>query len=213
LVDIGLRNSAGNGPEYVEFFRKGYMGRIAMRALIICLLALTVLLGGFTAGGQAAPHESFPYPNAFAASDGSLISGEERQAITVMVEGFKAYNSDDPTQIKRIHWWLQPVKDRDVTAALVRSGIYRLHGVKIMDASADRLKIVALFSREVPDAQGSLISFNHGVFTLQYKNGVWGIIGYQAMDDKDIFTMIDTWAKAARHYGVNDLSLWSGLNE
>jgi len=182
-----------------------------MRALKICLLTLTVLFCGYTAGGQAAPHEAFAYPDGLIASDGSPISGEERQAIRVMVEGFEAYNSDDPKQVKSIHWWLRPVKDKDVTAALVRGGIFRLHEVEIVEASADRLNIVALFSREVPDAQGSMISFNRGVFTLQYKCGNWGITGYRAMEDKDIFAMIAAWEKASQHYGVKDLSQWSGL--
>jgi hypothetical protein len=182
-----------------------------MRALMILVVTLAVLLGGFAPGGQASPHESFVYPDRFVAADGSPISGEERQAITVMVEGFAAYNSDDPKQIKDIHWWLRPVKDRDVTSALARSGIYRLHQVEILDASADRMKIVALFSREVPDAQGGMISFNRGVFTLRYKDGTWGITGYQAMEDKDIFALLTAWEKASQHYGVDDLSQWSGL--
>lgn len=184
-----------------------------MRGLMISLMALAVLLGGYTAGGQAASRESFVYPDGFIASDGSSISGVERQAITVMVEGFEAYNSDDPKLVKNIHWWLLPVKDKDVTSALVRSGIYRLHEVKVLDAASDLMKIEVLFSREVPDAQGSMISFNRGVFILQYRGGSWGITGYRAMEDKDIFAMLTAWDKASRHYGVKDLSLWNGLAE
>lgn len=184
-----------------------------MRFLMMFFVTLAVLFGGYLAEVQAAPFEGFIYPAPVLASDGSRISGEERQAISVMVEGFAAYNSDDPKLVKGIHWWLQPVNDKDVTAALVRSGIYRLHSVEVLEASADRMKIVALFSREVPDAQGGMISFNRGVFSLHYKHGVWGIASYQSIENKDVFSMIEAWEKAFRHYGVNDLSQWSGLSE
>ncbi|MDR3563248.1 MAG: hypothetical protein P4N59_17700 [Negativicutes bacterium] len=182
------------------------------RTFGVLLLTLLVLLGGFAAGGQAGGHEAFIYPDSWTADDGSPVSGEERQAITVMAAGFEAYNSGDSKQVKAIHWWLRPVQDKDVIAALVRGGLYRLHAVDVVESAGDRMKVVALYSREVADAQGgSMLGFSRGEYTLLYRDGVWGITGYKALEDKDVFALIVDWTKAAKRYGVNDLSHWGGL--
>ncbi|HMM21020.1 MAG TPA: hypothetical protein PKA10_09775 [Selenomonadales bacterium] len=186
------------------------MARLRFLTGFILMGALMLVLGALgEAAEPAGKTAAFEYPSAYVAGDGSQVSGEERQAVTLVVKAFDAYNKNDPSLIKQADWRYLDMKDEEVRAKFAPVGGFRLHDVKVDKAAPDSLTTYILYSWEMAGDKNRYYAV--ALVSLAYRDNAWGIVDTVALPDSDNQELARQAAKAGKRFGAADLREWKGL--
>lgn len=186
------------------------MGRLKYLTGLVLIGALMLALGALVEAaettGKTVP---FEYPPAYVAKDGSQVSGTEREAITLVVKAFDAYNKKEPLLIKEADWRYQDMKDEEVKAKFAPVGGFRLHDIKVDEATPDSLVAYILYSWETTGDKSRYYSV--AAVSLIYRDKAWGIVDTLPLPSEDTQELVRQAEKAGKKFGVADLRDWNGL--
>ena len=188
--------------------------------LLALFLVLQIpLLGGCSAENAlpattteaAKRRPAFDYPESTTGADGSTISGEERQAVSVVVELVNAYNAKDAARIRAIDWRVKDDSQDELEKKFVHLIAYHLHSLEILSATPEQINARIVYSTEfnTPSETGPLVSWRRAKVALIYQ-GRWAVLDI-IPDALSTYATIQVVEDAAKRYGVRDLRYWKGL--